>query len=62
MMGGSNDTMMGETSEDTMGGGTMGAETMITAEMFATMPVDTAFASVAQTCSACHQKFRAKEN
>lgn len=62
MMGGSDDTMMGETTEDAMGGDAMGAETMITAEMFATMPVDTAFASVAQTCSACHQKFRAKEN
>jgi len=31
-------------------------------EMVASMPTDMAFAAVVQTCSACHQQFRAEEN
>ena len=56
------DAMMGGATEGAMGGAMMGGEAMVMTEMFATMPVNAAFGMVAQTCSACHQKFRAKEN
>ncbi|TDT72706.1 cytochrome c556 [Litoreibacter halocynthiae] len=56
-------SMMGGAASGSMGGGMMGgAEQAMTPEMFAAMPSDRAFAAVAQTCSACHQKFRAEEN
>jgi cytochrome c556 len=35
---------------------------MMTTEMLAEMPVNAGFMAVTQTCSACHQKFRAEEN
>ncbi|SHF66908.1 c-type cytochrome [Litoreibacter halocynthiae] len=54
-------SMMGGTASVSMGGGMMGAEQTITPEMLASMPVDMAFTAVVQTCSACHQKFRAEE-
>ena len=59
MMGGG---MMGSDQAPAMGGGMSGSGDMMTVDMFATMPTDTAFAAVAQTCSACHQKFRAEED
>lgn len=57
--------MMG-TSQNTMGGnqtmmGTAPTQ-MMTTEMLAEMPVNAGFAAVTQTCSACHQKFRAEDN
>ena len=57
MMGG-NQPMMGA------GQGMMGAAPtqMMTTEMLAKMPVNAGFMAVTQTCSACHQKFRAEEN
>lgn len=55
-------TMMGDTSGSMMGGDMMGSGGPMTLEMFATMPVDAAFAAVVETCSACHQQFRAEEN
>jgi cytochrome c556 len=61
MMGGATDTMMGSGNTTMMGGGLMGTSAAMTPEMIAAMPTDMAFAAVAQTCSACHQKFRAKE-
>lgn len=56
MMGG-NQTMMG-TGQGMMGGAP--AEMMST-EMLAEMPVNAGFMAVTQTCSACHQKFRAED-
>lgn len=35
---------------------------MMTTEMLAAMPVNAGFMAVTQTCSACHQKFRAEDN
>lgn len=35
---------------------------MMTTEMLAEMPVNAGFMAVTQTCSACHQKFRAEDN
>lgn len=61
MMGDNANTMMGSGTTTTMGGGMMGTEMPMTAEMFASMPTDMAFTAVAQTCSACHQKFRAED-
>jgi len=61
MMGGTTDGMMGGGAASTMGGGMMGSDQPMTAEMFATMPADRAFAMVAQTCSVCHQKFRKED-
>ncbi len=57
MMGG-NQPMMGA------GQGMMGAAPtqMMTTEMLAEMPVNAGFMAVTQTCSACHQKFRAEDN
>ncbi len=57
MMGG-NQSMMG-TGQGMMGGA---PGQMMTAEMLAEMPVNAGFMAVTQTCSACHQKFRAEEN
>lgn len=59
-------SMMGTDAASTMGGGMMGGGMMgtdvpMTLDMFETMPTDAAFTAVAQTCSACHQKFRAKD-
>lgn len=59
MMGSGAASMMGA---GMMGGGMMGTEEPMTVEMFTSMPTDAAFTAVAQTCSACHQKFRAKES
>lgn len=61
MIGSATDGMMGGGSAPAMGGGMMGSEQPMTPEMFAEMPVDRAFAMVAQTCSACHQKFRRED-
>lgn len=55
-------SMIGAASASTMGGGMMGAAGAMSVEMLAAMPTDAAFTAVAQTCSACHQKFRVKEN
>lgn len=60
MMGGGG--MMGSTEASPMGGDAMGASDVMTVDMFATMPTDVAFAAVAQSCAACHQKFRAEDN
>ncbi len=57
MMGG-NQTMMG-TGQGMMGGA---PAQMMSTEMLAEMPVNAGFMAVTQTCSACHQKFRAEEN
>ena len=57
MMGG-NQSMMG-TSQGRMGGA---PTQMMSAEILAEMPVNAGFMAVTQTCSACHQKFRAEEN
>ncbi len=57
MMGG-NQSMMG-TGQGVMGGA---PGQMMTAEMLAEMPVNAGFMAVTQTCSACHQKFRAEDN
>ena len=57
MMGG-NQTMMG-TGQGMMGGA---PTQMMTTEMLAEMPVNAGFMAVTQTCSACHQKFRAEDN
>jgi len=57
MMGGGQG-MMG-TGQGMMGG-TPGQ--MMTTEMLAEMPVNAGFMAVTQTCSACHQKFRAEDN
>ena len=54
--------MMGADQGATMGGGMMGTLEPMTADVIAALPTDAAFAAVAQTCSACHQKFRAKED
>ena len=57
MMGG-NQTMMGA-GQGMMGGA---PTQMMTTEMLAEMPVNAGFMAVTQTCSACHQKFRAEDN
>lgn len=62
MMGGTGSVMMGGESAATMGSGMMAGDQNMTAEMIATMPADVAFMMVAQTCSTCHQKFRAEDN
>jgi len=53
MMGTENSTMMGGQS-----GMMSGDQTMMSAEQLAAMPADGVFNAVAQTCSACHTKFR----
>ncbi len=66
MMG--QDTMMGGNSMMSQGGmmgsgGMMGnAGHMADPEMLAQMPADGLFNMVAQTCSACHSKFRVEKN
>lgn len=66
MMG--EDTMMGGNSMMSQGGmmgsgGMMGdAGHMADPEMLAQMPADGLFNMVAQTCSACHSKFRVEKN
>lgn len=50
--------MMG-TGQTMMGGA---PTQMMTTEMLAEMPVNAGFMAVTQTCSACHQKFRAEDN
>ncbi|WPZ34560.1 cytochrome c [Thalassobaculum sp. OXR-137] len=45
-----------------MGGGMMGGGQGPTAEMLAQMPPDGVFFHLADTCSACHQSFRKKQN
>ena len=62
MMGGAGSAMMGGGSTTAMGNGMMAGGQNMTAEMFAAMPADAAFMMVAQTCSTCHQKFRAEDN
>ncbi len=57
-MMGTDQGMMG-TGQGMMGG-TPGQ--MMTTEMLAEMPVNAGFMAVTQTCSACHQKFRAEDN
>lgn len=57
-MMGSNQGMMG-TGQGMMGGA---PGQMMTADMLAEMPVNAGFMAVTQTCSACHQKFRAEDN
>ena len=59
MMGGGG--MMGTADASPMGADAMGTSDMVTVDMFSTMPTDVAFAAVAQSCAACHQKFRAEE-
>ena len=71
-MMGSGDGMMGtgqtmmdgnQTKMGTGQGMKGGAPTeMMTTEMLAEMPVNAGFMAVTQTCSACHQKFRAQDN
>lgn len=61
MMGGTNNAMMGGGSGTAMGGGMMGSDQPMSTDMFAGMPADAAFTMVAQTCSACHQKFRKED-
>lgn len=61
MMGGATGGMMGGGSAPAMGAGMMGSEQPMAPEMFADMSADRAFAMVAQTCSACHQKFRKED-
>ncbi|MBL4892339.1 MAG: cytochrome c [Rhizobiaceae bacterium] len=58
MMADSNSSMMGK--KGMMGkGGMMGGDThMPSLQMLSTMPIDGVFNMVAQTCSACHTKFR----
>lgn len=53
MMGTDNGAMMGGQS-GMMGGN----QAMMTSEQLASMPADGVFNAVAQTCSACHTKFR----
>ena len=64
-MMGTGQGMMG-TGQTMMGGNQpmMGAAPtqMMTTEMLDEMPVNAGFMAVTQTCSACHQKFRAEEN
>lgn len=64
MMGG-NGGMMG-TSGGMMGSGQTamggGPVQMRSPEVLAEMPVNAGFMAVTQTCSACHQKFRAEDN
>ncbi|WP_120505446.1 c-type cytochrome [Sulfitobacter mediterraneus] len=64
-MMGTDKGMMG-TGQNMMGGGQgmMGGTPgqMMTTDMLAEMPVNAGFMAVTQTCSACHQKFRAEEN
>ena len=64
-MMGSGQGMMG-TGQTMMGAGQsmMGTAPtqMMTTEMLAEMPVNAGFMSVTQTCSVCHQKFRAEDN
>jgi cytochrome c556 len=64
-MTGTGQTIMGRT-QPMMGAGQgmMGAAPtqMMTTEMLAEMPVNAGFMAVTQTCSACHQKFRAEDN
>lgn len=43
-----------------MMGGVSGS--MMYTELLAEMPVNAGFMAVTQTCSACHQKFRAEDN
>ena len=64
MMGGTANAMMGTGDSTTagLGAGMMGTAAPMTVEMFVAMPTDAAFTAVAQTCSACHQKFRAEED
>lgn len=60
MMGNGNSKMTGS-QNGMMGGGSgmMGStQPMMTAEQLATMPADSVFNMVAQTCSSCHTKFR----
>lgn len=57
-MMGSGQAMMGG-SQPMMGGS---ATQIMTTGMLAEMPVNAAFMAVTQTCSACHQKFRAEDN
>lgn len=58
---GSNASMMGT---GTMMGGMMGQsdDSMMDAEMLASMPADMLFTRISQTCSACHTKYRAESN
>ena len=56
-----NNSMMTGNQNGMMGGGSgmMGTtQPMMTAEQLATMPADSVFNMVAQTCSSCHTKFR----
>lgn len=57
-MMGSNQGMMG--AGQGMMGGTPGQ--MMSPELLAEMPVNAGFMAVTQTCSVCHQKFRAEDN
>lgn len=62
MMGGGASSMMGGGASSMMGGAAAGEDKMMTVEEVAALPTDAAFAAVTQTCSACHQKFRAEKN
>lgn len=62
MMGGGASSMMGGGASTMMGGAAAGEDKMMSVEEVAAMPTDAAFAAVTQTCSACHQKFRAEKN
>lgn len=50
------------TGQGMMSGGMMGGGQGPTAEMLAQMPPDGVFFHLADTCSACHQGFRKKQN
>lgn len=52
------DSMMGGETADLMGGA---VEVEKTAQTLALLPVNALFAQSAQSCSACHSKFRAEE-
>jgi cytochrome c556 len=58
MMGDETSTMMGGDASGMMGGT---AEAPMTLDMLSAMPVNVLFAQTAQSCSACHSKFRTEE-
>ena len=61
MMGDTSGGMIGGGTTTAMGGGMMGSNQPMSSEMFANMPTDAAFTMVAQSCAACHQKFRKED-
>lgn len=62
MMGQQNGMMGSGSGMMGAGSGMMGGAGMPDADALAAMPADGVFAMMAQTCSACHTKFRIEEN